>query len=341
MGNSSSTSTSADTDYVDNALRSQEDSSTTTTNDQLTPNQKLLLEYDKMFNETNKNFNLKDREIKTKSRLIQMNKGADERKRDTIVILQHVFLFLFLAFFVIWFHISGLINLVGTVVIMAIILVGVIYKYFKDRVVDMETKISVVSSQTGDNLRKTFEEAYLSMTGTSGYTCQEYCPPEESEESTAISGPVIPNTRPRYLRQDSQRDVWLKGDQPSNTYTYNDANKRYRIDGELVRGFGYDKKLYISPNDIPKYRSTLSELEDSRPQRDIIPISKKYATYYNCKFLGGSDSKQKVPYKSSYDYTTIPCDNYPGFVETKRMICPKDPKKHGTRQCKVVNSSSS
>ena len=339
MGNSTSTSISADASYIDNALQSQEEETSTTTN-QLTPNEKLLLEYDKMFNKTNRNFNSKKREIQTKTRLIQMNSGADEKKRDTIVILQHVFLFLILAFFVIWFHVSGLINLVGTVVIMAIVLVGVIYKYFKNRVVDMETTIAVASSQTGDDLRKTFEEAYLSMTGTSGYTCQEYCPPEESEESTAISGPIVTNTRPRYLRQDSQRDVWLKGDQPSNTYTYDDANKRYRIDGELVKGFGYDKNLYISPSGIPKYRSTLSELEDSRPQREIIPISKKYATYYNCKFLGGTGSEQKVPYKSSYDYTTIPCDNYPGFVETKRMICPSDPKTNGTSQCKVVSSSS-
>ena len=78
----------------------------------------------------------------------------------------------------------------------------------------------------------------------------------------------------------------------------------------------------------------------------VVPTSffcnfrKKYATYYNCKFLGGTGSEQKVPYKSSYDYTTIPCDNYPGFVETKRMICPSDPKTNGTNQCKVVSSSS-
>ena len=64
--------------------------------------------------------------------------------------------------------------------------------------------------------------------------------------------------RPRYIREDSQRDVWLKGDLPSSTYTINDKNKRYRIDGEYIRGFGYDKNLYISPGGIKNYRSTIT-----------------------------------------------------------------------------------
>ena len=308
-------------------------------NTDLTPNDKLLLEYDKIFSKTNKVFNNSNREINVKTRLVDMNEGSNAKNRELISILQSVFLFLILSFFVIWFHLSGLIGLVPTIVIIAVILVIVIYRYIKNQGSDIEEKIASISSDTGDNLRKTFEEAYLKVAGVSNYTCQEYCPPEESEETATKSGPIIQRTKPRYIREDSQRNVWLKGDLPSNTYTINDKNKRYRIDGEYIRGYGYDKNLYRSPGGIKNYRSTLDELEGDKPQtREIIPISKKYATYYNCKFLGGGNNKNKVPYKTNYNYTTIPCDNYPGFVETEKYICQDDPQKYGLDKCKKVTN---
>ena len=331
MGNSTSSSTNSNT--------VNSNSNTNVDRNALTPNDKLLLEYDKIFDRTNKKFNNINREIEVKTRLVNMNRGDNARKRNLISILQSLFLFLILSFFVIWFHLSGLIGLVPTVIIIAVILVIIIYRYIKVNISNIENKIATISTQTGDNLRKTFEEAYLNVAGVGGYTCQEYCPPasSETEESEPKVGPVIPRTRPRYIRQDSQRDVWLKGDLPSSTYTINDKNKRYRIDGEYIKGYGYDSNLYISPRGITNYRSTIDELEDDSPQtREIIPISKKYGTYYTCEFKGGNDEKNKIPYKTSYKYTTIPCDNYPGFKETAKYICPDDPQKYGLGNCKKV-----
>lgn len=293
MGNSQSNSTNS------NSTNSNLTNTNTKVITILTPNDKLLLEYDKIFNRTNKKFNNSNREIEVKTRLVDMNMGSNARKRELISILQSIFLFLILSFFVVWFHLSGLIGLIPTIVIIACILVIIVYRYIKNQVSDIENKIASISSDTGDNLRKTFEEAYLNVAGVGNYTCQEYCP-QESEESEEVPtvGPVIPRARPRYIREDSQRDVWLKGDLPSSTYTINDKNKRYRIDGEYIRGFGYDKNLYISPGGIKNYRSTIDELEENSPQtREIIPINKKYATYYSCKFLGVTKIKIKFHIK--------------------------------------------
>ena len=331
MGNSTSTNSNS-VNATSNNTNTNISSST------LTPNDKLLLEYDKIFNRTNKKFNNINREIEVKTRLVDMNMGVGGEKRELISILQSVFLFLILSFFIVWFYLSGLIGLVPTIIIIAVILVIVIYRFVKSQIYNIENKIASVSTETGDNLRKTFEEAYLNITGVGDYTCQEYCPQESEGESEEPSvGQVIPRTRPRYIREDSQRDVWLKGDLPDSTYTINDKNKRYRIDGEYIRGYGYDNNLYISPGGIKNYRSTIGELEENSPQtREIIPISKKYGTYYSCKFLGGNQNKNKVPYKTSYKHTTIPCDNYPGFVETAKYICPDDPQKYGLGNCKKV-----
>jgi len=65
-------------------------------------------------------------------------------------------------------------------------------------------------------------------------------------------------------------------------------------------------------------------LEQNRPQRQITPISKNYATYYDCSFIGGEDKNGALPSKTSYTKTTIPCNYYPGFREDARYICDSD-----------------
>lgn len=299
----------------------------------LTPNQNLLLEYDKLFNETNTKYNKKNRELKTKNKLLEINQKSNLEKMETIKILQYIFGFLLLTAVVVWMHLSGFISLTGMIVVICVIAIVLFIMYYKNNKNTIEERINKSSGEAGDDLWKTFEEGYLSLFGIGGYSCSEYCPAESEEGSLS---PIIPKTKPRFLKTDSQRNVWLKGNLPSTTYTANDKGKRFRIDGELVKGFGYDKNLYVSPTDVPTLRNTVQELEDNREQKEIIPISKNYATYYNCQFVGGNDSSSKIPFKTNYKYTTIPCDNYPGFIQTNKFICKKDPVKYGESECDEV-----
>ena len=72
----------------------------------LTPNQNLLLEYDKLFNETNTKYNKKNRELKTKNKLLEINQKSNLAKMETIKILQYIFGFLLLTAVVVWMHLS-------------------------------------------------------------------------------------------------------------------------------------------------------------------------------------------------------------------------------------------
>ena len=308
-------------------------------NNSLSASDKLLLEYDNIFNETNKTYNDNDKEINLKTKLLMVYHDDNSKKKNLISILQYSFIFILLSFFMLLIYMNKLISLPLTIFIILFILGGLIYKYLTMKTSDnINLNITQNSLDTGNELKKTFEEAYLNLVGINNYSCQEYC----NNDTNSSTDPEITFQQinalenPKYLKQDSQRNVWLKGDLPDNTYTIND-NKHYRIDGELVKGYGYDKKLYKSPKNITPFRQTEDELENNKPAtRTIIPISEKYATYYNCDFLTNKDKNDKLPYKSSYKYTTIPCDNYPGFVETSKMICPDNPTTHGTSGCKII-----
>lgn len=302
----------------------------------LTPNQNLLLEYDKIFDKTNAMFNQKNKEINTKTKLVEMNNLSNLQKTKTLKVLQYIFGYLVLSFVIVWFYHSKFISLTSMIIIL-VVLAGVLFSsYYINNVENTVSKISQQSAEAGEDMWKTFEESYLSLFGIGGYSCQEYCIPETSEEEVTMQ-PIIQRAKPRYIRQDSQRDVWLKGDLPTTTYTIDDKDKMYRIDGEYVKGLGYDSDPYLSPSDVSTFRNTTEELEGNKNQRTFIPLNKNYATYYNCKFLGGEDSS-KVPYKYNYQYTTIPCHNYPGFVETEKYICKKDPKQYGVSNCTQINS---
>jgi len=309
--------------------------------DRLSPSEKLLVAYDDLFNETNRVYNDKDREIMTKTRLVRMNKDANRNKRVLIQALTNTFFALVLIFIVVWLNLSGFVSLTATIVVALVIVVFFTVDFFRKVWNTVESIVKIKSEETGKELAQMFEKAYADVAGIQDYTCQEYCPPSETEEETVYSGgPVVPRTRPRYIRQDSQRDVWLKGDLPSSTYTIRDKGIEYKLDGATVTGFNYDKDLYISPQGIKIYRGNKAQLESNKPQtRRILPIDTKYATYYNCEFRGGKDSKDELPYKKYYEYTTIPCDNYPGFVEKDRFICPNDPKKNGVENCKRIKKN--
>ena len=64
----------------------------------------------------------------------------------------------------------------------------------------------------------------------------------------------------------------------------------------------------------------------------IPAISKKEATYYDCEFIGGTN-KGKIPYKTKYNKTTIPCKYYPGFIEKGRYLCSDDPNTNSSVNC--------
>ena len=300
----------------------------------LTPNQNLLLEYDKLFNETNDNYNKKNRELEIKTKLYQINQKSNLEKAKMIKVLQYIFGFLVLSAIALFLHLSGFVGLIGLIIVICIIAIVLIVLYHKNNVNTIENRINKLSEEAGSDMWKTFEEGYLSLFGIGGYTCSEYCPSESTEE--ASFSPIIPKISPRYLKTDSNRNIWLKGDLPSTTYTADDEGKRFRIDGEYVRGYGYDKKIYKSPSNLTPLRNTIKKLEENREQKKIIPISRNFATYYKCNFVGGEDDKSPIPFKTTYDYSIIPCDNYPGFVETNRYICEKDPLKYDEPNCSEV-----
>jgi hypothetical protein len=312
-------------------------------NNTLSASDKLLLEYDNIFNETNKIYNDNDKELNLKTKLLTVYHEDNLKKKNLISILQYSFTFILLSFFIILIYMNNLISLALTVILILFILGALVFKFLTIKTDNIDLKINQKSVNTGNELKKTFEEAYLNLVGINNYSCQQYCNNDTDNTDNTDDNDVDINDsqvkateNPKYLKQDSQRNVWLKGDLPDNTYTIND-NKHYRIDGELVKGYGYDKNLYKSPKNIKQFRKTKDQLENNKPAtRTIIPISEKYATYYNCDFVTNKDKNDKLPYKSSYKYTTIPCDNYPGFVETSKMICPNNPSTHGENGCKII-----
>ena len=120
-----------------------------------------------------------------------------------------------------------------------------------------------LSKETGDDFANNLESAYSNAIDNNGYTCPAECLPEESP--TLVPSIIAIDGEKRYLRTDSNRDVWLKGDVPNNTYTIDDENKSYKINTTYVTGYGYDKQPYYEPTDLNTYRTTIQELEDNKP----------------------------------------------------------------------------
>ena len=280
----------------------------------------LLLKYDSQFNKQLDRMNNLNNEITTKTRMINFNDQMTDQKDKKTIILTNVIWYLVILTVLLFLYLIGSVQLplfIGMAVVIALIFVFRTYfTHFYRTDVDLRS----ISQETAQDFINNLES-----NSTDNYTCPTDCVMETQEStstdtksSDSITGEV------RFLQTDSNRNVWLKGDLPNNTYTIDDENKTYRINGNYVTGFGYDKQPYKTPNDLPVYRKTVAELEQNRPQRQITPISKNYATYYDCSFIGGEDKNGALPSKTSYTKTTIPCNYYPGFREDARYICDSD-----------------
>ena len=296
--------------------------------------QQLLLKYDSNFNKKLDKMNALNNEISIKNNMIYKNYDAEAKKDMKTIVYSYLVWYLIVLTVIIILKVTNLAGWpmsIGLAILVALFMLYRMYtKHFNRRMANL----TELAKETGDDFVNNLESAYANAINNNGYTCPSECLPEETKTPpsniTSIYGPK------RYLRTDSNRDVWLKGDIPNNTYTIDDENKTYKINDIYVTGYGYDKQPYIKPNNLKTYRTTLQELEDNRPQRQIIPISKNQATYYDCSFIGGEDNKSPLPYKKSYDYTTIPCKYYPGFREDARYICDSDPKTNSSASCTKV-----
>ena len=296
--------------------------------------QQLLLKYDSNFNKQLDKMNALNNEISTKNKMIYTNYDDEAKKDIKTIIYSYLVWYLIILTVIIILKATNIIGwpfLIAISILIALVLFYRMYmKHFNMRMANL-TKLA---KETGDDFANNLESAYANAINSNGYTCPVECLPEES--STIIPSITDIEAKKRYLSNDSNRDVWLKGDIPNNTYTIDDENKTYKINNMYVTAYGYDKQPYIKPDNLQTYRTTIQELEDNRPQRQIIPISKKQATYYDCSFIGGENSESPLPYKNQYNYTTIPCEYYPGFREDARYICDNDPKTNSDANCTKV-----
>lgn len=304
--------------------------------------QDLLLKYDSKFNKTLNKMNNMNNEITTKNKMIHQIHNADmmkHRKTQTLLlVLAGLAIITVLLVLYLTKVIPGLFFIIASILVIVFLFMRGYFKYYANAVVDFTSQTASTAQDFIDNIDSAMAEA-----ASSSYSCPATCSNVETSESTTSETDlnyVNIEARPTYLRTDSNRNVWLKGDLPNSTYTINDNKKTYRIDGTYVTGFGYDKQVYQSPSNLQSFRTTLSELEKNRPQRKIIPIDKKQGTYYNCSFIGSEYHSEmnpnKVPYKTRYKYTTIPCSYYPGFKEDDRLICNSDPRSNSDAQCKKI-----
>lgn len=296
--------------------------------------QQLLLKYDSNFNKQLDKMNALNNEISTKNKMIYTNYDAEAQKDMKTVVYSYIVWYLIILTGIVFLkvtNISGWPLAIGLAILIALFM---IYKLYMNHFNKNNFNFEKITKETADDFVNNLESSYANAINNNGYTCPSDCLPEEVEEPP----PTISEIRgeKRYLRTDSNRDVWLRGDVPNNTYTIDDENKTYKINNTFVTGYGYDKQPYMKPNNLLTYRKTLQELEDNRPQRQIIPVSKNNATYYDCSFIGGEDDESPLPYKKSYDYTTIPCKYYPGFREDARYICDSDPKTNSSASCTKV-----
>ena len=160
------------------------------------------------------------------------------------------------------------------------------------------------------------------------------------KESEPASSGIYGNNA-RFLKTDSSRDVWKKGDLPEATYVIDDNNKEYKIDGKKVLGYGYDDGYYADQDPYKRTQNSTKDLTNNKPSRSFQALSTKGITKYDCKYVGGNidiDSNygsrgnkgnvkftklkaSRVPVKKNYNKTTIPCSYYPGFKETGRYVC--------------------
>ena len=296
--------------------------------------QQLLLKYDSNFNKQLDKMNSLNNEISTKNKMIYSNLDAEANKdRKTIVYSYIVWYLIILTVIIIlkMTNIAGWTLSIGLAVLIALFMIYRMYiKHFNNKSVNL----AKITAETSNDFANNLEKAYSDAINNNGYTCPSECLTEESESHQPTLSEI--QGRKRYLSTDSNRDVWLRGDIPNNTYTIDDENKTYKINNIYVTGYGYDKQPYHKPNNLQTYRTTIQELENNKPQRQIIPISKNYATYYDCSFIAGENSESPLPYKKSYDYTTIPCKYYPGFREDARYICDSDPKTNSSASCTKV-----
>ena len=299
----------------------------------INPSEKLLSMYDTKFNNSYKIMNEQKREIMTKNKLIFENKKKmiNSSNKIFLLILLGSFLTLFCIYSAFYsFNIFPLSVLFVFSLITFLVFVIIIIKRF---VFNTNRQLNKYNIETALELDNSVGQQYNNTVYNK--SCPSQCTQQTEETDDVTMQHIVTKAPPRYLRTDSQRDVWIKGDLPNSTYTIADKNKRYRIDGELITGYNYDKEVYISP-EVNVYRETEEELNENRPQRLYNPIDKKYATYYDCKFIGGDKNKSPIPFKESYKHTTIPCNYYPGFTETNRYICSSDPKKNPSALCQKI-----
>lgn len=296
--------------------------------------QQLLLKYDSNFNKQLDKMNALNNEISTKNNMIYTSYNVEAQKDMKTIVYTYIVWYLILLTIIILLKVTNIAGWPFSIGIAILLALFMIYRMYTNHFNKRMANLRELSKETGDDFANNLESAYSNAIDNNGYTCPAECLPEESPtlvpSITAIDG------EKRYLRTDSNRDVWLKGDVPNNTYTIDDENKSYKINNTYVTGYGYDKQPYYEPTDLNTYRTTIQELEDNKPQRQIIPISKNHATYYDCSFLGGEDEESPLPYKKSYNYTTIPCKYYPGFREDARYICDSDPKTNSSASCTKV-----
>ena len=311
----------------------------------LSSTHKLLVEYDRKFNRNLDKSNKLNTEIMTKEKLITLNNEHYKKNYRKIGILSNFCYFLIISFILLIFYKFNLISFRAYSVISAIVFVICLINIFRNYLFNKASNLQNAAEKQADDFRRNFEKSYLSIIDDAdkdGYKCPVSCEtiePSDDDEPTTSGGSFGNNNR--FLKTDSSRDVWKKGDLPEATYVIDDDNKKYKIDGKEVTGYGYDNDYYSEKDPFKRIKNSTNDLTNNKPSRSFQALSTKGITKYDCKYVGGDIDinsnygsrgikgnvkytklkNSKIPVKKSYNKTTIPCSYYPGFKETGRYVC--------------------
>ena len=263
---------------------------------------KLLLSYDKAFNENYRKIVKIDGSIQNKEQLIIQYNEVIMGKEKNIIILQYlIFLFLIFCILTVLYN-RKIINFtifIGLSLFMILIFALIIY-------------FAVLNHYSSYNVSKKIQNLQVAMQNYAqkvledtvpSYTCPAKCDNKKApiEKDINIDVEEPGDT----LNISPQLNVWKLGSIPYNTRGINPSDEEEDINPML-----YDNGDQPSPSFGTTY-----------PQ----------STYYQCDWLGGGEKGPEGlplggPTKDK-PFSTIPCSFKPNMKEKAKYICNDDPNK--------------
>jgi len=269
----------------------------------------LLLEYDNKFNDNYNDIVQLNSSIQNKEELILKTNEVILYKERNIIILQYLLYFTIAFFLVTLLYISRDLRFRDYVLILVLsfLILGVAcYMHIARQFsyVTISRKLETLKVAMTKYANKLLKEK------VPNYECPNECATKDNnDDDDSGDGSFKYKNKEGLLKIDPSANVWKYGDVPSGS----DLN----------------------------FEDTISEEDSPQP---MFGTNYPKSTYYECKWLGNSSTKNMPPTMRSQSkkYSSIPCHYRPNNTEVQRWFCEKDPNDLGKDEniediCQKVN----